>query len=310
MPATLRRFRDVLQTTPWLSLIGYGMLTMLYGAIGSLFLPRDWQRPFMHYLLAASLLMLVAKDMACLPLHIARVRVARARGATWPRSLCAAVPPGLFAYLRLERAMWRGCANWLLRRAPPPLPAGQALGYLDRGAYTTLIACLLVALLIEAPIDVMIASLMAKTPAQSHALHLAFGLLAAYSFVWVLGDRWHVLGRRCHVLTDDSLVLDLGARGHGTILLDAIAGCARLDEPVSAWCKRHGVPLHAARKLTPFDAPNLVLMLRPGSDVRLTLLQVERGGDGPIFLYLDRPELLVATSPAADAGAETPPCPR
>lgn len=51
---------------------------------------------------------------------------------------------------------------------------------------------------------------------------------------------------------------------------------------------------HATRKLTPCDAPNVVVLLKPGSDVRLTLLQLERGGDGPSFLYLDRPEQLMA----------------
>jgi hypothetical protein len=46
--------------------------------------------------------------------------------------------------------------------------------------------------------------------------------------------------------------------------------------------------------VSPVDGPNLVLRLQPGCDVRLTLLQQARGGDGPIFLYLDRPELLCA----------------
>lgn len=296
IPATLRRYRDGLQTMPWMALIGYGALILLYGVLASLFLPKEWRPPFMRFLLVASLMLLVAKDVACLPLHVARIKAARVRGDAWPRLLQAALPPGLLAYLRLERAMWRGFFGWMLRRAQPVRPAGLALPYLERGSYGTVICCLLIALFVEAPIDVMIASLMAKTPEQLRILHIGFGLLAAYSLVWILGDRWHVLGRRHHVLTAASLELDLGARGYGSIPLDAIAGCERINESCAAWCSRHGYPLHAARKLTPRDAPNVVVNLRPGCDVRLTLLQVERSGDGPIFLYLDRPGQFIAAA--------------
>lgn len=91
LPNTARRCRDGLQAVPWLSLIGYGLLIMLYGAIASLFLSAAWQPRIMRFLIAASLMLLVAKDVACLALHVARVQ--------------AALPPGILAYLRLERAI-------------------------------------------------------------------------------------------------------------------------------------------------------------------------------------------------------------
>lgn len=292
--ATLRRTRDALQTLPWLSLIGYIVLLLLYGGVASLLLPRDWRPPCMRFLLQASLFLLVAKDIACLPLHVTRVKAARGLGATWARCLYLALPPGLLAYLRLERAMWGGFFGWMLRRAQPARPAGAALGYLERGAYGTVICCVLVALCTELPIDVLIASVIARTPRQMHLLHIGFGLVVAYSLVWVLGDRWYVAGRRHHVLTSTHLQLDIGARGSGSIPLDAIAGCERLTGSRKAWCQQHTYSLHTTRQLTPFDAPNVVLTLQPGCDIRLNLLQLERGGDGPIFLYLDRPELLSA----------------
>lgn len=133
--------------------------------------------------------------------------------------------------------------------------------------------CALVALFVGVPIDVLLASMLAKTPGQLHAMHLGFGVLAGYS-----------------------LLLDIGARGHGDIALDAIASCERLKQSRTARCQRHGYAARAICLLSPCDAPNLALVLHPGCDVRLTLLQRERqrGGDGPIFLYLDRPELLCA----------------
>lgn len=297
--STICRYRSGFQTMPWFSLLGYGLLIMLYGTLLGLLLPAAWQRPYARALLVAPLLLLVAKDLVGAPLCVARVRAAVARGDSWTRRLAATLPPEWLAFLRLERAMWGGFFNWLLRRPLAVRPPGIPLGYMERGAYGTAICCALLVLFVEMPLDVFIASVMAKTRSEAHLLHTVFGLVAAYSFVWVLGDRWHVVNRRHHVLTDTSLELDIGARGFGTIPLDAIASYERLTESRATWCRRHGYPLHATRKLTPFDAPNLVLLLKPGCDVRLTLLQLERGGDSPIFLYLDRPELLIlATSPA------------
>jgi len=293
-PSTLRRYRDGLQTIPWLLLAGYGVMILFYGALASALLPAAWQRPFLHCLLTLPLLLLVAKDLACYPLAFARWKAASARGEPLLKRLIATQPPEFRGYLRLERAMWRGFFNWVRQRPLPARPAGEALGYLDRGSYGTVICCVLLALFVELPLDVMIASIIAKSPEQSRMLHIGFGLLAAYGFVWVLGDRWHVTGRGHHVLTASSLELDIGPRGFGSIPLDAIAVIERLKESRAAWCRRHGVSLHVTRKLSPFDAPNLVLLLKPGCDVRLHLLQVERGGDGPVFVYLDRPEQLSA----------------
>jgi len=294
LPSTWRRYRDGLQTIPWLLLTGYGVMILVYGALASVLLPAAWQRPFLHCLLTVPLLLLVAKDLACYPLAFARWKAASARGESLWRRLVATQPPEFRGYLRLERAMWRGFFNWARQRPQPARPVGQALGYLDRGAYGTVICCVLLALFVELPIDVMIASVMAESPEELRMMHIGFGMLAAYGFVWVVGDRWHVTGRGHHVLTATSLELDIGPRGSGSIPLAAIASCERLTDSRAAWCKRHGHVLHATRKLSPFDAPNLVLLLEPGSDVRLLLLQVERGGDGPIFLYVDRPEQLIS----------------
>lgn len=291
---SLRTYRNQLQTTPWLSVLGYGVLIFIYGTMLSFVLPAAWQRPFNRFLLVVPLLLLAIKDLAGFPLAVARWQAAGARGESWFRRMVASQPPEFRGYLRVERAMWRAFFSWVLRRPQPARPAGEPLHYLERGSYGTVICCALVALCVEVPIDALIASVLAKTPEQARIIHIVFGCAVVYSFVWVLGDRWQVLGRRHHVLTATSLELDIGVRGSGSIPLGAIASIERLNESRADWCKRHNYAFHATRKLTPFDAPNVVVLLHPGSDVRLHLLQVERGGDSPIFLYLDRPEQLSA----------------
>jgi hypothetical protein len=119
-----------------------------------------------------------------------------------------------------------------------------------------------------------------------HALMLAGSLS---TLAWVLGDRWHV-GAGSHVLTDEGLQLRVGARARGSIPVDAIAACERIDEPVHAWLRRRGIARRDTVTVSPLDKPNTVLILKADSRVRLTHLGVERTGLLCVFLYLDRPQ--------------------
>lgn len=74
----------------------------------------------------------------------------------------------------------------------------------------------------------------------------------------------------------------------------AIAGCERLSIPMAEWCARHGIDPRAALCASPFDKPNTVLMLAPGADVRLRHMGRARSGLACVFLYLDRPDTLIA----------------
>jgi hypothetical protein len=94
------------------------------------------------------------------------------------------------------------------------------------------------------------------------------------------------------VLTESALDLSVGIRAFGTIPLAAIEGCERIDEPRDAWCRRRGIALRETALVTPFDAPNLVLCLRPDLPVTLTCYQREKSAPRYVFLYLDRPDQL------------------
>jgi hypothetical protein len=55
--------------------------------------------------------------------------------------------------------------------------------------------------------------------------------------------------------------------------------------------------------VSPFDKPNAVLLLRPGSGVSLTLNGMRRESPTCVFLYLDRPDTLVAALASQPASA-------
>jgi hypothetical protein len=105
----------------------------------------------------------------------------------------------------------------------------------------------------------------------------------------VLGDRWHI-GRGCHVRTESGLALRVGARTTGSIRLDAIEDCRRIDLPPDTWCRREGVERHKTLLVSPLDKPNTVLILKANSRVRLTHIGVERTGLDCVFLYVDQPD--------------------
>ena len=82
-------------------------------------------------------------------------------------------------------------------------------------------------------------------------------------------------------------MLRVGARCAGTIPLRTIADCRRLDQPAVDWCRSQGVDARDTVTASPFDKPNLVLLLEPDQPVRLHHLGRERGGLACVFVYAD-----------------------
>jgi hypothetical protein len=270
-------------------MIGAAWLVFVGGMILTLVLPRSFVHSLRPLFLLAPLLVLIAKDLSHLPDALERTRDAL-RTRAWSKLPAAWLPPELIGMLRLDRALRRGFMGWLLRRPRPgTAPAGQALGYLKFGAYRTACAFVLFSSLVELPLDAAIVPLLVHGEGERLTIHLLMLAGALSSIVYMLGDRW-LIGAGEHVLTEEALHIGIGARTRGSIPLDAIAACERIDEPVAAWLRRRGIERRHAIKASPLDKPNTVLILKPDSRVRPTHLGVERTGLRCIFLYLDRPQ--------------------
>lgn len=198
--------------------------------------------------------------------------------------------------------MWRGCWAWV-RRRPNDIgrPEGTRLHFLKQGSYSAAAGIVIVGIFGELPVSHLFASLLIADPALELKVHLVLALASIYSLVWVAGDRWHVASGY-HVLGDEALDLMVGARAKACIPLGQIIGAVRVDESRSQWCRRHGVSMRNSAVVSPVDRPNLVLMLASGAQVGLSLYQLERNAPPYIFLYLDRPELLLARLPAMPSG--------
>jgi hypothetical protein len=281
-----------LRRSSWGNAFGNAWLTLMACAFLKVVLPAALVHALRPWMLMAPIVPLIAKDLAHWPDALARSRSALAAHA-WDGLVLAWLPPELVGLVRLDAQLRRGFVEWLLRRPRPQAPAGQVFGYLERGAYRTVVAIALVSLLVELPIHAIAGSLLLRDPAERHLVHLLLIVGSLSSLAWVMGDRWWI-GQGQHVLDAHDLHLRVGARTVGNIPRTAIAGCQRLTGSAAAWCRDHAIDPRAALRASPFDKPNAVLMLKEGSQVRVHHLGRERTGLACVFLYLDRPADLSA----------------
>jgi hypothetical protein len=281
-----------LRRTPWTTVLRNAWLTFLSLAIVLAVLPAWLGHALKPLLFALPLALCVAKDLVHVPDALARTRALRAAGR-WRGLPAAWLPPELVGLFRTDRALRRGFLHWLLRKPQPAAPAGVAFGYLEQGAYRTGVAIALFCIFVEIPLDAAVVPLLVKDPGAARMLHVLMFVSCLSGLVWVLGDRWCV-GAGQHVLDAAGLHLRIGARTGGTIPRAAIAACERVNEPVPAWCRRHGIAPIDTLAASPLDKPNTVLILQDDCPVRLTHWGVPREGLACVFLYVDRPDALAA----------------
>jgi len=291
-----------LQDTNWWQMLGYAYLVFMFGRLAVIAMPAVLKSFLDKPLFVLPLLLVVAKDLAGIPDFRRRMcRVAR-KGTPWSERVGAAFPPEFLALYRLDRAMRQAFFAWVRRKPHAPRPAGTVLTYTERGSYSTVLAIAVFSACIELPLDAAIASLFIDNPRVRAIVHACSLLSAASILMYVVADRWLVRGAQGHVLTGDALDLSIGARASGLIPLGAIERVESVGEKPDEWCKRHRVAKRDTVTVSPFDAPNVVLRLRPEQPVTITTYQLEKPAPAYVFLYLDRPELLRAALRCAQGG--------
>lgn len=285
----------LLRATAWDRLLGLALFMLAVAFLlglaahpGSL---RAGLRPLALYL---ALGLLAAKLVAGGYGGPARMRAAAARGEGWGGQCKALLPPPLLMWTRTDCANLLACLQWLARRPFPPHPAGVNHPFLDKSSYRTVILCGLLSILVELPLDGLIASVMTPDPELRRRLQWLLAGLGVYSLMWILGDRRQMLGG-FQVVGTDALELNVGARLTARVPLVAIMCSEVVGEPVARWCERHGASAADALLATPADGPNVMLGIDPQVRLRLTSWNVERDAPRYLFLFADAPAALVAT---------------
>jgi len=251
--------------------------------------PRSALPGVTNKLVLLAMLAKVAGDYA----GIARFRAAAARRAPWHERLRALVPQLLLGWSRLDAANLRSCLNWVTRRPQPPPPAGTAIPFLGKSSHSTVIFIGLISVCIELPMHTLIVSVMTKDTSLQHTFQIILGALAAYSLMWICGDR-HAMAGSALVVDADAMYLTIANRFAAHIPLSAITRCEALGQGADQWCKRHGVSPRSTLTATPADFPNVVIGIDPHAEVELTSWQVRQAAPEYLFLFVDQPSMLAA----------------
>jgi hypothetical protein len=275
----------------WSYLLGVSFFIVCVGIAFKAMAPL-WLHPLARQVLVfGPLAPIMAKLFANVPWLVERAGEAMHEpvevAAMW-RGLAAPI----VASCRYQLVTWRGFVGWALRAPAPALPEGERFGFLERSSYSTFVAICVFSTLVDLPLNGFILSVMVHDPHKRHVLHLILAPLAIYMLYWIISDRW-LMRASSHVLTSDALVLTLGGRSACRIPLDAIERCEHVSEAYLSWCARHKVRRRNALAVTPFDRPNVLLLLKHGASA--THFGAARTGVSHIFVYVDSAGQLVSS---------------
>ena len=273
MGGTARRW---LSGASWSYMFGLIFFAFCVAAILSLGAERGSLRDAMpSYVAKAALLLIIAKMLA--------------QGSSFRE-----LPVRVLAWARMDRANLRACIHWIMRRPHAPPPPGLAISFLAKSSYSTIVAMGIFSTFVDLPLNAMIATVMTPDPVIQSRIHILFSVLAVYSLVWILGDRYMMQGSYCMVGASH-VDVKMAGRLEAHIPRCAIVRCEPVGEGGAAgWCKRHGVPSSEMLVSTPADSATVMLEIDPGAGVTLTSWQVERKAPKYLFLFVDQPSMIVS----------------
>ncbi|MES2901312.1 MAG: hypothetical protein V4723_16390 [Pseudomonadota bacterium] len=293
-----------LRETAWYDLLGIGLVMMVVVSLATLGAERGSLRAGLRLLPLLALAFLLLGKLAVVGYGGLRRRRAAAH-LSWGEQLVALAPLGLLAWIRTDRANLRSCLAWILRR-PHPAPAiGRTLSTQGKSIYGTVFAMVIFSTFVDLPLNVFIVTVMVKDPQIQLIVHAVCLVLAAYTLMWILGDR-HALAGSAHVLGESALHLRVGNRLSADIDFTAIVRAEAISISAAVWRAQHSVWRSRTMRATPVDPPNLVLQLDMDAGVRLTKWQVEQPAAEYLFLYLDQPSVLVALIADRQKGLSCP----
>jgi hypothetical protein len=124
------------------------------------------------------------------------------------------------ALLRRELRLWQAAYAQITRRPPPALPEDtQRIAGFDRGTYPKLVVALVVLLALEAPAAHVLVGALTDAGLVRSVLQMVLLSSSLYLVVWLLGDLRMLAESRGFAIEDKALLVELGQRASGRILL-------------------------------------------------------------------------------------------
>ncbi|WP_338848248.1 hypothetical protein V8J88_05280 [Massilia sp. W12] len=234
---------------------------------------------------------------------------ARMRQAQQPLTWLAAwLPMPLLGSARFISLLLRDFGAFARGRnaAPPHISADHiCLGFMQNSQYETAFWLVMLALLVDMPVSLFIASVIDIPPAVRPLLHGALLLATLLGVALVLAERWGMRAQR-HAVSADCLYLRMGHRLHADLPFAAIRSMQRFDDNPEQFRRKQG--LRAAEVLfaapcTLFDKPNLLLEIDP-QHCMITHFQTPQTCPRMVLLLLDDAGELLRAYHASQAGRQ------
>ena len=153
---------------------------------------------------------------------------------------------------------------------------------------TLLVPLAVIGLLADLPLSQL--AIQIWHPPHVVLIHVLTLLMAAWGFVWILGDRLAVRALD-HSLDDRQLVLRVGFRWACDVPVTAIKRCAALRGSPVEWQTAMQIDRHSVWRVTPIDPPNVLLEIDPGekSDVKVMRMGASVELRKFLAVYVDSP---------------------
>lgn len=275
--------KTTLHRLSWCNVLA--LLILIY-VFGGAFLQRYTALPLAAF---ACALLVLAKYLADLPYQWRYARESLTLAGKCQYLLPSCVP----AFVEITWAAGSGFLLWVARRkAPEQAGLGTPLGYLKKGQYNTLLWLGGISLIGDVPISALLIGVFTHDPVLRLHAHLVFGAITLWSMVALLGDSYWIR-RTSHSLNGDMLQLEISRRFYALVPAASIDHAEFMDGSPYSWRTAHKIKGRDTMLVTPFDTPNVIVVLRSDAEVEASVFKVRCTLPRYLFLYVDEPGVLV-----------------
>jgi hypothetical protein len=268
--------------------------------LGRIFL--EWISPGLFtskQVFAFASLILIVKFFAEIPSIVERNKELRRSNATLSQHFSALLPTKLVSLCRLEIAQQRGFFCWLSGACPTKnQPSGEVFSYHNKSQYSTIFAMLILSCMVELPSCSLMLEVTIDDFLVRRYIHWILSISVAYTMVWLFSDR-HLIRSTFHIIGKDALHLKVGARFNAKIPWNAcsnayaISHTKELQDSRRKWLLKNGLHPGATITCTPFDQPNVALVLHENSQGHIEKYKLVRDNIQYVLIYVDEPQKFV-----------------
>jgi hypothetical protein len=233
------------------------------------------------------------------PLGLQRMYAAKRSEEKAGKTFLAALPPEMLGHFTVALENF-GAAFRLAMRMPSTrtVNGNDFLEIYPHSQYGTVFLIFLIICAAELPLTFLIIGVLEHNPEKRVLIHSILLALTILVVLWAIGDR-QLVKRSSYRIQRGSLLVHIGARFEARIPLDAIehirplTNPKQLSETARRWLERNGLADATSLEATPFDAPNLVLTLRPRPALRIVKNRTPVAAPRYLLLYAGRPAELI-----------------